>query len=62
MQNGLGGSTPPLNCEEKKLYIFEHDKKNIKVKTVCMGGVYQELGGAKHPQGRSKVLIFMMYM
>ena len=32
MQNGLGGSTPPLNCEEKKLYVSEHDKKNIKVK------------------------------
>ena len=27
---------------------------------VHMGGVYQELGGAKHPQGRSKVLILMM--
>ena len=25
-----------------------------------MGGVYQELGGAKHPHGRSKVLILMM--
>ena len=25
-----------------------------------MGGVYQELGGAKHPQGRSKVLILMI--
>ena len=24
-----GGSTPPLNCEEKKLYVSEHDKKNI---------------------------------
>ena len=26
----------------------------------CMGGVYQELGGAKHPHGGSKVLILMM--
>ena len=25
-----------------------------------MGGVYQELGGAKHPHGGSKVLILMM--
>ena len=27
---------------------------------LTMGGVYQELGDAKHPQGRSKVLILMM--
>ena len=43
---------------------FVYEKlKNQKVPgeaRASMGGVYQELGGAKHPQGRSKVLILMM--
>ena len=40
----------------KKLFV----STSIKTSDESMGGVYQELEGAKHPQGRSKVLILMM--
>ncbi len=33
---------------------------DFKKRPYGMGGVYQELGGAKHPHGGSKVLILMM--